>query len=216
VTTTLLRYQTSFRYSDRRSKARYIALKYGPILEGTVLDVGCDEGQLGGEVTSSSYVGVDLNPAADVVIDLEQEDLPFADRSFDTVVCADVLEHLDRCHAVFDEVCRVSRERVIVALPNPLRNLLDAIRSGAAGELKHYGLPVDPPADRHKWFFGQRDAERFIRARGGRAGFEVEQIDLDMGGCPSGHAEGKNLLEDVAFTGGNTWCVLRRVPSASS
>ena len=70
---------------------------------------------------------------------------------------------------MFDELCRVASSRVIVALPNPLRNMLDAVHSGE-GMIKHYGLPVDPPSDRHKWFFGQRDAERFLRERGRRAG----------------------------------------------
>jgi hypothetical protein len=208
-------YATSYRYADRRTKARYIALKYEPILQGSVLDVGCDERQLCAEIPNATrYVGVDLNTMADLVIDLERDGLPFDDRSFDTVVCADVLEHLDRCHGVFDELCRVAAGRVIVALPNPLRNLLDAVGAGSGGDLKHYGLPVDPPADRHKWFFGQRDAERFIRERGTRAGFEVEQLDLDMCGCrPWRDASGVNHLEDQNFSGGNTWCVLRRRPA---
>jgi hypothetical protein len=215
VATTTQTYATTYRYADRRTKARYIALKYESILSGSVLDVGCDERQLGAELGGGArYVGVDLNASADLVIDLERDDLPFEDRSFDTVVCADVLEHLDRCHAVFDELCRVAESRVVVALPNPLRNLVEAIGSGSGGDLKHYGLPVDPPADRHKWLFGQRDAERFIRERGARAGFEVEQLDLDMCGCcPWRDGEGTNLLDDQNFTGGNTWCVLRRRPA---
>ncbi|MFH1501848.1 MAG: methyltransferase domain-containing protein [Candidatus Eisenbacteria bacterium] len=48
----------------------------------------------------------------------EAERLPFADDSFDTALCVDVLEHLDDLHAMFAELVRVSGRRVIVSLPN--------------------------------------------------------------------------------------------------
>lgn len=205
-------YQTGLRYTDRLSKAAYVAGKYRSILDGSVLDVGCDAAPLRSLVAHPGrYVGVDIRQDADVTLDLDKQDLPFADAAFDTVVCTDVLEHLERCHAVFDELCRVARSRVIVSLPNPLRNLLMAIAEGTAGRLKYYGLPVERPADRHRWFFGFEEAAEFLRERGRRAGFEIEQLDSEDGGCPAWRTrDGQNLLESLNVRAGTLWCVLRR------
>lgn len=215
MTATALRpapYHTDFRYTDRATKARYIALKYAPILRGSVLDVGCDAAPLRALIPESArYVGVDLCPTADVVLDLDRQDLPFPDRSFDTVVCTDVLEHLDRCHAVFDQLCRVAKDRVIVSLPNPLRNLLDAIKNGSAGRLKYYGLPLDRPPDRHRWFFGAAEAQAFIRHRAQVAGFGVEQLDFENEGSFTwSDRSGRNMLDDPNARLGTLWSVLRR------
>jgi SAM-dependent methyltransferase len=212
------RYPPPFRYTDRLGKARYIAQKYAPILTAGVLDVGCDRKQLLEHLpTSVRYIGVDVCPGADVIVDLDRRPepgeraLPFEDGAFDTVIAADVLEHLERIHAIFDEICRVSSARVIISLPNPVRNFVLAAAEGSQGRLKFYGLPVDPPADRHRWFFGADEAEKFLRERGARNGFTVEQLDVEEHGCPAWNsAEGKNLFSSRNVTHGTTWCVLRR------
>lgn len=205
-----VRYRTDLRYHDRAAKAAYIADKYAPLLTGSVLDVGCDQSPLRQHV-AGRYVGVDVHPGADEVVDLDRADLPMPDRSFDTVVCTDVLEHLERCHAVFDELCRVARAHVIISLPNPLRNLLTGLAGGSGGVLKYYGLPVDPPADRHRWFFGHDEAAAFVTVRGARNGFAVEQLDSEEGGCPPWRDEaGRNVLDHANVRGGTLWCVLSR------
>lgn len=210
-----LRYHTVFRYTDRATKARYIAQKYAPILTGSILDVGCDAAPLRALVPQPRlYTGVDIRPDADVVVNLDRENLPFEDRSFDTVLCTDVLEHLERCHAVFDELCRVSRDRVIVSLPNPLRNLIQALAGGSQGRLKYYGLPADPPADRHRWFFGYEEAAEFLRNRGARAGFRIEQLDAEEADTrpapPWPGPAGRDMLDLSALRHGTLWCVLSR------
>src|SRR5262249_45374181 len=71
-----------------------------------ILEVGCGAGQLGGLLHQRGHYvsGIELMPAAaqeaserldDVVCgDIESMDLPWADASFDVVLCGDVLEHL--------------------------------------------------------------------------------------------------------------------------
>lgn len=212
----LPRYHTPTRYHDRASKAEYIARKYAPIWVETptcrVLDVGCDQRQLARHLPANvRYTGVDVNDAADVVLNLERDDLPFPDASFECVLACDVLEHLDRIHAVFDELCRVSASRVIVSLPNPLRAMLMELAGGSEGRLKYYGLPADPPRDRHKWFFGSDEAEEFLRVRAARLGFEVEQMDHEDSGGPAWPArDGRDRLASSNCRGGTLWCVLRR------
>lgn len=213
-----LRFSTQSRYRDRDAKAAYVVDKYRSILVGSVLDVGCDTKRVGALLGSGvRYTGVDMCAAADVVLDLDAGALPFSDRAFYTVLCTDVLEHLEQTHRVFDELCRVGSEWVVVSLPNPIRHLLESIGTGRGGQLKYYGLPTDRPPDRHRWFFGMDDAVRFLSERGSRMGFEVEQIDMEEGhtlppGClPWLNEQGENLLEHPAFKGSTLWCVLRRV-----
>lgn len=205
-------YPTPALYTDRDSKARYIADKYRAILGGSVLDVGCDRKLLQRELGAAvRYVGVDMSQAADVRVNLDKEPLPFANRSFDTVLAADVLEHLERIHDVFDALCRIADSRVIVSLPNPVRNLLLALAAGQTSNLKHYGLPLEAPQDRHRWFFGAEEAAAFMRDRGARNGFEVEQMDVDEWGVPPWlNEQGANLLGSRNVSLGTTWCVLRR------
>lgn len=212
-----VRYNTHLRYRDRDTKAAYVVDKYRSILVGSVLDVGCDAKRVGTILGSAvRYAGVDMCPAADHVIDLDAGPLPFGDQSFQTVLCTDVLEHLEQTHRVFDELCRVAAQWVVLSLPNPMRHLLESIGSGRGGTLKYYGLPTDRPADRHRWFFNMDDAVRFLTSRACRMGFDVEQIDLEDAdspppGCtPWLDSRGQNLLEHPAFKGSTVWCVLRR------
>lgn len=204
-------YSIARTYSDRESKAAWIARTFAPILRGRVLDVGCDDGRLRRSLDGCTYIGVDINPRADVVLDLDRGALPFADRSFDCVVCTDVLEHLSEPHRVMDEVLRVSADGVIVSLPNCVRSLLLALLEGSGGRLKHYGLPVDAPGDRHKWFFGFEDAAAFVRTRGERAGFRVEMLDAEDDQGPYWFGPGgRDVLDHPNVRLGTMWCVLRR------
>ncbi|MCB9845775.1 MAG: class I SAM-dependent methyltransferase [Phycisphaeraceae bacterium] len=199
-------------YADRATKARYVADRFAQILRGRILDVGCDQRRLAAHLDSGAeYVGVDLAPGADVVLNLDREDLPFPDRTFDCVVCTDVLEHLDRAHRVFDELCRVGSDRIVISLPNPARNFANALFAGRRGRLKFYGLPVEPPEDRHRWLFGFDDAAEFVTTRACACGYAVEFLDAEDVGCVYWMGrDGLDVLDDPNLTHGTLWSVLRR------
>jgi SAM-dependent methyltransferase len=183
-----LRFHTDYRYTDRETKAKYIWLKYQPILCGRkILDVGADECYVKQYLDKeASYWGIGLGGHPDQQVDLEQGEIPFPDNSFDCVLCLDVLEHLEHIHQVFDECCRVARQHVIISLPNPLGLVYSRLRFGdyKPGQFtKFYGLPLEPPADRHRWFFSYEEAEKFILYRAGLNGMRVLQMEPDgMGG----------------------------------
>ena len=140
---------------------------------GSVLDVGCRGRELKEHLAAeTAYTGLDLYPTADVIASAE-EPLPFADGSFDAVVLADVLEHLDDPHAALDEAMRVAREAVVVLLPNLFT--LSWRVSFARGRLSSdkYRLDPDPRPDRHRWVIGFDEAAEFTRGRAERAGWRV-------------------------------------------
>ena len=176
-------FNTDFRYTDRETKAKYVWLKYRQILNGRILDVGADACHLRKYLVSETeYRGIGLGEQVDQVIDLEKKPVPFPDRSFTCVLCLDVLEHVDNIHAVFDEVCRVSSRYVIVSLPNAWFDFYNMLRKGEyrpGQPLKFYGLPIEPPPDRHKWFFSPEEAERFVHHRAAKNGMRVLQEDYE-------------------------------------
>jgi len=181
------RFATDYQYTDRETKAYYVWLKYQSILQGSILDVGADECHLKKHLPSDAkYWGIGLGGHPDQQINLEKEKMPFADKSYDCVLCLDVLEHLDNIHSVFDEICRVSSKYIIISLPNPWGDFLYMIQNGdyrPGQATKFYGLPLEPPDDRHKWFFSVSEAENFIQYRARKNGMNV--LDFEVMGIDS-------------------------------
>lgn len=150
-------------FYKREERTRYIFEKFQNYFGKKILDVGCDKAVLKTLITDIEYTGLDVSGTPDVCLDLEKVDrLPFDDSSFDCVICADVLEHLENLHLIFSELLRVSRNHVIIAWPNNWVNARVPIERGY-GSFKHYGLPTEKPHDRHKWFFSLSEARHFVR-----------------------------------------------------
>ena len=108
----------------------------------TVLDAGC----AGGDTLQAMRPGRDLffaaldispkmiesslsrNPEVEHILGSLYE-LPFADASYDTVVCTQVLEHLDNPKAALDEIRRVAARSAVISIPNePLFRLANLVR----------------------------------------------------------------------------------------
>lgn len=93
-------------------------------LTGEILDVGCGRKPYRDLVPAARYIGVDLDtPAmrklgcADVYYDGRR--LPFADGSFDGVLCSQVFEHVFEPEAFLREVGRVLRPNGCLLLTVP-------------------------------------------------------------------------------------------------
>ncbi len=161
---------------DEIGKFRGIIGAFPHIWGDRVLDIGCRSRNLGVVLKQAQpnalYCGLDLYPPADIVANLEKG-LPFKDKSFDVVVALDVLEHTDDIHASFLECCRVAARFVAITLPNAyelrgrLKFLMGMPLSGK------YGLPINPPSDRHRWLFSWKEAKSFVHALSARVGFKV-------------------------------------------
>jgi len=163
-------------FPNRQDRTRYLSKRYSDFLKGRILDVGCDQGVLRNLMAGIDYVGIDFQGNPDIRLNLEKSiRLPFKDRSFDCVLCIDVLEHLDNLYEMFDELIRVSNRYIIVALPNCWCGARKPIDRGK-GSFAHYGLPPEKPADRHKWFFSLSEARTFIEARVKKGGITIGDI----------------------------------------
>ncbi|MHC9540243.1 MAG: class I SAM-dependent methyltransferase [Vulcanimicrobiota bacterium] len=108
----------------------------------TVLDAGCGIGTLTLPLKDTyQWTGIDISPAVEnfhsstAIARLDR--LPFADQSFDAVLCVDVLEHLPESYfdGALQEMARVARKAVLIVVPcEPSLKTLSLVcpRCGAA------------------------------------------------------------------------------------
>jgi hypothetical protein len=160
-------------FRGRENKLLTMSRVFSHYLVGDVLDVGCDKKYIA-DIVDGNYLGIDIVDTADIRANLENG-LPFRDRTFDTVLAFDVLEHLERLHYVFDDLCRISRSYVIIGLPNTYEwtfRVMFILGMNLGGK---YGLPVESPEDRHRWLFSLTDAKNLVKQRSLRNGFKVNE-----------------------------------------
>jgi ubiquinone/menaquinone biosynthesis C-methylase UbiE len=104
---------------------------------GRVLEVGCNWGYVLAYVGGDA--GIDISPmnielarvlSPDVPFQVgDATDLPFPSSSFDTVMVPEILEHLDfpvGVQIAVSEVCRVSRDQVLITVPDGTLDTEDA------------------------------------------------------------------------------------------
>lgn len=95
-----------------------------------VLDVGCGEGLLWGEMEKRGcrVTGVDRAPAGFAALsgqfaaaDLDREVLPFPPDAFDCILLLDIVEHVDDPYRLLDDIrirCGQTRPVVLLSVPN--------------------------------------------------------------------------------------------------
>jgi SAM-dependent methyltransferase len=201
-------------FPSRKERSKFVAARFAEYLNESVLDVGCFEAPLRSLLPSTSYTGIDMAGNPDITLNLENIDrLPFEDDSFMSVLCIDVLEHLDNLHLMFNELARVSKRYIIVSLPNCWNDARKPLGRGK-GRFGHYGLPLHKPEDRHKWFFSLTEAKNFISGKAAEL-----QLDLrDMFVSEKPRLSLVKLLRKIRYQGdryqnrysGTLWAVLEK------
>lgn len=138
------------KYYSRNPLKKYLLKKFtdriisiiGDIRPKKILDAGCGEGFIARAILfhypQIEYTGIELDKntvqkARDKVkqakfINGSITALPFKDKSFDLVICLEVLEHLSSPLQGLKELCRVSKKTVLVSVPDePLFSYLRLI-----------------------------------------------------------------------------------------
>jgi Methyltransferase domain len=165
------------KFRIRSDRPTFIGNRFGKYLKGKVLDVGCDDAVLQKLIGKDRYSGIGTTKESAVHVDFEKtERLPFQDNSWDTILCLDVLEHLNNLYEMCDEIFRVAKENIIISLPNCWSQARRSLAKGS-GAIWHYGLPPTPPSDRHKWFFNTEDALHFFHQQAvNRPSIEIVEL----------------------------------------
>jgi len=104
---------------------RMLRRRIGDVGRSRVLDAGASDGMFLREVGAVRGVGVNFLRACASRIAEEGhracvgdvEHLPFADRSFDIVICCETLEHVANPVSAINELARVCRGRVFITIP---------------------------------------------------------------------------------------------------
>jgi hypothetical protein len=151
-----------WRYYAPNHRQRYMLIKdqFKNYFDGALADIGTRENVLS-EIIGKPVALVDKNNPNLPSFDWDKEELPFADNSFDTVVCLDTLEHISDIHKCFHDLIRISKRYIIVSLPNNWRRMVKGIIKGYGNSVA-YGIPLIRPMDRHRWFFNTEEAENFF------------------------------------------------------
>ena len=174
-----MKFSTELKYTSREDKMAYVYDKYKDILVDSVLDIGADNCLLQKELPKNvQYKGIGFGNNDDLIsVDLEKEAIPFEENSFHTVVCLDVLEHLENIHEVTDKLFSIASKYVLLSLPNPYADFFNYMKSGKymgrEKDMKFYGLTHEREPDRHKWFFSRSDAIDFVDFKAKKNGYKV-------------------------------------------
>ena len=103
---------------------------YLPGSGGMVLDVGCGAGAYGPPLIATGYDWLGLETSAHCLqllddrklpyrkVDEQSAALPCAAAEFDSAICIEVLEHIERADAFLGEIARSIRTRALFSVPN--------------------------------------------------------------------------------------------------
>jgi hypothetical protein len=170
-------------YSNRQERNEYVLelITKNFLDTKSILNIGGGQKRY---LKNSGFIVTEIDKEGDNDFSLNLDvidKLPFENNSFDTVLALDVLEHLEKFYFIFEEILRVSKKNVIISLPNSMIDLIPIFlnrkkkdKNNQGVYNKFYGLPVQEPIDRHRWFLTISDIERFFEIKSKNHNFQSD------------------------------------------
>ncbi len=157
---------------------------------GRVLEVGCGAGHVLERVPRGEIVGIDLSNhmvkrtrerlknKKVFVLQANADHLPFQKGVFDSVICTEVLEHVEHPDQILGEILRVARPTAHIALSVPNEKLINRvkdwiIRMGLGGLFfkGEYNVPERMDDEWHLHVFDLKDLIRQLSSK-----FLIEKV----------------------------------------
>jgi hypothetical protein len=144
----------------------FVARKLGYLNNETIVDLGCRDQILKKYLKGRyNYIGVDLikkRKKDKLLIHNLENGLPNFKKKIDIIIALDVLEHLDNLHLIRDQALKISKKKIIIALPNMayysfrINFFFSGVISGK------YPFSYYKPLDRHKWIPNYYNIDSFF------------------------------------------------------
>lgn len=110
--------QKSFYKKIKKYRIKYVKKLLDPESK-TLLDVGCQDLFLYHQIKNKYEVTlVDIEPSSELIKKEDIQKLSFEDKSFDIVLCQEVLEHVSNPVKAILELKRVAKKQLIITIPN--------------------------------------------------------------------------------------------------
>jgi len=155
----------------------YEASKLIDVNINSLLDLGCRDKALKTYFAKNiQYQGIDFEESENVLSHNLEKGIPYEDNSYDCICALDILEHLENIHFVLNEMKRVAKKEIIIALPNMYyyRFRLKYLIGFSLGA--KYDLPTNKIIDRHRWITSYYNSKNLIENI-----FQTDEITLYLG-----------------------------------
>jgi 2-polyprenyl-3-methyl-5-hydroxy-6-metoxy-1,4-benzoquinol methylase len=146
---------------------QFIARKLGKLNNEIVLDVGCRESLLKTYLEGDfKYIGIDFDPTkgdSNFINHNMENGLPKNLGSIDIINAADVLEHIENIHEIFNDFFKLASKKITIALPNMAYykfRLVFCFSGEISGKYIFHSRKI---TDRHKWFPTYFNNLKFIK-----------------------------------------------------
>ncbi|WP_435149216.1 hypothetical protein [Candidatus Pelagibacter bacterium nBUS_32] len=146
---------------------QFIAKKLGKLNGETILDIGCRDKIFKNYIEGNyKYIGIDYNPNEENTEYINHNlelGLPLNLGKINIINAADVLEHIENIHTIFNDCFNIADKKISIALPN-MAYYKFRIKFAFSGEISDkYIFRQQKVIDRHRWLPTYYNNLKFVK-----------------------------------------------------